>query len=81
MLPFFGTKLPRCEVVFNIAVHAIPFPWLVAFFEGEVALELVDDVQRMDQHRTDLHAGLAGSAGPELFLCDIIMEQGLAVFL
>lgn len=42
-IPVVGTEFPGGEIVLYIAVHRIPFAGLVAFFQGQVAFELVDD--------------------------------------
>ena len=74
-----GTKLPRCEVVLHVAEHTIPLLRRIAFFHDHVALELVDNIERMNEHGAGLHAGLASGTGAQFFRRNIIVQQYFAI--
>ena len=73
-------KFPGRERRFDILEHGIPLGWGAGFLHGHIPAELDDDGKRVDIDRAGFDAGIAGSAGIDLFLADIIAQERFAIF-
>ena len=79
LISLIRTKLPRRKIIFDIAEHGVPFLWGVTVFHDKTAAQFEDDVQRADADRAFFHAGIAGSAGAQLFHGNIIVQKRFAI--